>query len=381
MSRNRSPAGPLQRELMANLGSANGQYQQGSAPSQTTFPPPIPASALKIGDPNADWFWHGYVSRHAVTLFSSLWKAGKTTMLAHLLRAFGEGGVFCGRTVRPARVLYVTEEPESMWARRRDRIGIRDHAHFQVRPFKTRPTMVAWVALLEHLRKQVDADGFDLVTFDPLTTLWPVEKENEAGPVADALMPLQILTEKAGVFLSHHFRKSGGEEATGARGSGALPGFVDTIMELRRYAPGDRKDRRRVISGYGRFEETPEEIVIELTADGSNYATHGDKGDVKQRELSAVIAGILPPEFPGLVYDQIRESLVTALDDGPPGRAKILDALETGSESGLWVRAGEGVKGDPYRYWRPRGPDSFCVPPIYRAETETESRAEDTIPD
>jgi len=316
-----------------------------------TFREPLPASELQLGDPNADWLWHGFFAKHSVTLLSSYWKAGKTTLVAHLLKTFECGGVFCSRTVQPAKVLYVSEEPEGLWAARRDRLGIADHVHFQIRPFMLRATQLSWVALLQHIAGQIDAKGFDLVFVDPLTTLWPVEKENEAGLVAEALMPLRMLTEKAGVVLCHHFRKSGGDEATSSRGSGALPGFVDTIMELRRYDAAARKDRRRVLSSYGRFEETPEELVIELTEEG--YVARGDRQEIAKKTLASVLPRVLPAEPPGWTWQAIKEALDRELgEDGPgPSNTRLMEILNDGFAAGDWTRAGEGRRGDPFRYW------------------------------
>lgn len=279
-------------------------------------------------------------------------------------------------------MLYATEEPESVWARRRDAIGFGDHVHFQIRPFRTKAKLIDWIALLSHLRAHVEKGDFGLVFIDPLTTLWPVDKENEAGIVAEALVPLNILTDRAGVVLVHHFRKSGGDEATGARGSGALPGYVDTIVELRRFNPGERKDRRRVLSGWGRYEETPEELVIELTDGG--YVAHGDKGVVRQRALIEVLAAILPAELPGWGYESIREALNRDQESGgSPGRARLLDALADGVSHGYWQQGGEGKRGDPHQWWRPPGspPIPDCVPTTYRAGTGTETGGEAPIPD
>lgn len=365
----------------ASLNGSNGHHERPSEQSFVAFADPIPASLLKIGDQTGNWFWHGYFARHTTTLLSSLWKAGKTTLIAHLLKALETGGLFCGRMVRPTRVLYATEEPESVWARRRDKIGFGDHVHFQIRPFRTKANLVDWVALMHHLREHVEKSDFGLVFIDPLTTLWPVTKENEAGIVAEALVPLNILTDRAGVVLVHHFRKSGGEEATGSRGSGALPGYVDTIIELRRYAAGERKDRRRVLSGWGRFEETPEELVIELTDGG--YVAHGDKGQVRQRALEEVLAAILPSDSPGWGYESIRDALNRDEEiGGSPGRRQILEALASGVERGYWQQGGEGKKGDPHQWWRPPGSPavSVPVPGVYRARTGTETRGDDEIP-
>src|SRR5216683_5632648 len=39
---------------------------------------------LRAADPNVSWLWDGYLARGAVTLLTSLWKAGKTTLIAIL---------------------------------------------------------------------------------------------------------------------------------------------------------------------------------------------------------------------------------------------------------------------------------------------------------
>lgn len=197
MSSSKPPS--IMDRARASLNGSNGHHEsRGDTLPPLTFADPIPASQLKIGDQSGNWFWHGYFARHTTTLLSSLWKAGKTTLIAHLLKALETGGLFCGQMVRPTRVLYATEEPESVWARRRDAIGFGDHVHFQIRPFRTKAKLIDWIALLQHLRHHVEAGDFGLVFIDPLTTLWPVDKENEAGIVAEALVPLNLLTDRDG---------------------------------------------------------------------------------------------------------------------------------------------------------------------------------------
>jgi hypothetical protein len=44
-----------------------------------------------------DWLCHGYLARGNITLLTSLWKAGKTTLLGGLLQRLGPGGPFLGR--------------------------------------------------------------------------------------------------------------------------------------------------------------------------------------------------------------------------------------------------------------------------------------------
>ena len=76
-------------------------------------------------------------------------------------------------------------------------------------------------------------------------------------------------------------------EGQASRGSGALPGFVDIIVELRRFNPSQRDDTRRVLTTYSRFEESHPEKVIDLTDDG--YIDCGSKHDAARADRSVDI--------------------------------------------------------------------------------------------
>jgi hypothetical protein len=315
------------------------------------FPEPVCLSKMKPTDLSRDWFWHGYLARGTVTLLSALWKSGKTTLLAHLVKALGTGEKLAGLSVSQARVLVVSEEPDGLWPARRDQLGIGDHVDVLVRPFRVKPDWPTWDAFLEHLAGLCSRNKYGIVVLDTLSNLWPVWKENDASEVQAALMPLRRLTDSGSCVLPvHHLRKSGGEEATGSRGSGALASFVDIIVEMRRYDPRNRKDRRRVLSGYGRYADTPDELVIELSADGKRYDAHGDRQHVHQGERRQVIYELLPNEAPGLTVEKV----LAAWPDSPkPGLRQLRSELMDGADKGEWRFTGKGVKGDPYRYWLP----------------------------
>jgi hypothetical protein len=314
------------------------------------FQAPVPASALKQADEAEEWVWDGYLYKRSVTLFSALWKGGKTTLLAHLLHATGGGGSLCGRAVQPCRVLTVSEESGGLWAKRRDTLGIGDHAFFLPRPFWTKPSPDQWLAFVLFLRQRVEKDGFGLVILDTLGSFWSVARENEASEVQAALMPLRMLTDAgAAVLLVHHFRKGDGTEATASRGSGALCGFVDTILEFRRYNALDRKDRKRVITGYGRYAGTPDEVVIELSEDGKTYAAHGDRHEVGQAERLKIITGLLPADEPGVTAEELYDAWKA---EPKPAKRTLASDLRHGVEGERWTVTGAGKKGDPFRYRR-----------------------------
>jgi AAA domain len=312
------------------------------------FPEPVPCSRLRSVGEDARWLVDGYLARGEVTLYSALWKAGKTTWLSHLLRAFQDGGTFCGRAVQPAKVLYVTEEAEHLWADRRDRLGIGDHVSFLVRPFRHKPDVAGWVKFLAYLRELVELNPVDLLVLDTLSKLWPVRDENDACQVDAALMPLHSLTDMNLALLPvHHLSKGDGLQATGTRGSGALTAFPDTIVEMRRYDPGEREDRRRVLTGYGRWDATPAELVVELLEDRSGYVAHGSRYEATASKIREALLRILPVEPPGLTDQDVRANW-----DGPaPRNQALLDELRRGVNAGDWRREGEGKKGSPFTYW------------------------------
>lgn len=309
------------------------------------FPEPIPASQLKATDPNRAWLWKGYLAPAEVTLFSALWKAGKTTLLAHLLRALESDGQFLGMDVRPSRVLYITEEAEARWAERRDRLGLKDHLEFLIRPFQGKPSKIQWEDFLGYSKTLIDSRGYGLIVMDTIVNLWPVKDENDASSVQSSLMPLHSVIGQSALLLVHHTRKSDGFDATASRGSGALTSFVDTILEFRRMTPGDRHCKKRVLAGYGRHDETIPEVVIELTDNG--YTVCGDREAVASSELTQVIATILPAGSTGLTAEQILEQWP---GDTKPNLNRFYAALKAGAAAGTWHCSGEGKRGSPRQY-------------------------------
>lgn len=284
------------------------------------------ASELAAPPAADDWVWQGYLPAGGITLLSAYWKAGKTTLLAHLLRACAAGGDFLGRPLRACKVLYVSEEGERNWVRRRDKLGLGDNVGFYLQPFPTRADAAGWVGFIAQLKADVLEHGFDLVVFDTLAKLWPAREENDAGAVDDALMPLSEVTKVgAAVLLIHHLRKSGGQEYTGSRGSGALSAFPDVIVELTRFDGSDHRCRKRVLKAKGRYDDIPEELVVELGADGLGYvvvpeeATRSHDGEATvgpaapyvepKTEEERVVAVLGESADPWMKAEQIREAL------------------------------------------------------------------------
>lgn len=80
--------------------------------------------------------------------------------------------------------------------------------------------------------------------------------------------------ESIAVVVVRHDRKSGGDVGDSARGSSAFGGAVDIVMQVQRNE-GNSRPTIRVINALSRYDETPDQLVVELTEGG--YVSHGDK--------------------------------------------------------------------------------------------------------
>jgi hypothetical protein len=312
------------------------------------FGAPIPFSQLKAVSEEALWLWRGGLARGHVTLMSALWKAGKSTLLTHLLRQLGTGGGFLGQPVSPGKALVISEESQSIWAARRDALRLGDWCRLWPQPFVGKPRKEDWLAFLSAVCKALDDDPAELIVFDTLSSLWPVREENSAGEVAEALAPLRQLKDRnAAVLLIHHVGKNDVGEARASRGSGALPAYADAILELRRFDAANRQDRRRTINGFGRWDCVPGELVIELAPDGSGYSACGDRAAVHQSDIRALILASLPAVPPGMTGEQVRANWPEA---DKPGEKKLAAELASGAAAGIWSRHGTGLRGQPFTY-------------------------------
>jgi len=314
-----------------------------------------------VSDGPVDWLWEGYIARSGITLLIGMWKAGKTTLLVHLIKAMEKGGMFCGSPLSACTVLYVSEEHTSLWIMRRDEFGfVTDRVRVLSRPFQGKPTLKDWKALVTEIVWAVQEYQADVVFIDPFATLAPVMDENDAGEVTAAITELQKVTEAgAATVLTHHPSKMGGGEGRSSRGSGALPGFVDVILEFGRYDPSRTDDTRRVLKGLSRYSETPPEVVIELTENG--YVVAGTKAETRQSDREEVIHRLLSNT--PVTWKALLDAWPTDSGIVKPSRASLLATLARMHDLGSLVREGEGTRGSPHKFSkRASKPDSSIRP-------------------
>jgi hypothetical protein len=308
-----------------------------------------------------EWLWQGLVAPGNLTLLTSQWKAGKTTLLSLLLSRRKEGGTLAGLAVRPGKSVVVSEEPEALWRQRAEQYGFGGQVCFFLRPFLTIPRPEEWRALVGRLLALRERHQIDLAVIDPLAPY--LACENNARSVLEALLPLGGLT-RAGMaaLLLHHPGRGSRPVGQGARGSGALLGHVDISIEMR-HPGGDPFTRRRRFLSLSRHAETPRQLLLELNPEGTEYLPVPDA-----------------PEGDGQAY---WEPLRVVLEDAPqklsrqdvlaewppdferPNAATLWRWLDRAVRSGLVAREGTGRKADPFRYWLPEREAVWKQDPLY----------------
>jgi hypothetical protein len=296
------------------------------------------------------WLWQGYLAPGAVTLLTAPWKAGKTTLAAILLARLRTGGQLAGLPLAAGKALVVSEEGPEHWQRRHRQLDLGDHVGWFCRPFRGRPRLAEWSAFVDGLAEMHARLDVALVVIDPLAAFLP-GNENQAGCMVAALLPLQRLTARGlSVLVLHHPRKGEPPLGHAARGSGALSGSADILIEMRLGAGAPDDDRRRWLWASSRYEETPRHRVIEWTADGTDYVARGTFVEEDFAHHWESLRSILARATHKLTRIDIHEQWPA---ERVPDMASIIRWLEKAVAQGLLRKDGLGQRGKPYRYWLP----------------------------
>ncbi len=293
------------------------------------------------------WVLEGMLGRGIVTMMTSLWKAGKTTFVGNVVRAMHSGQTeFIGLPLRSVPTLIITEEILSLWADRLQELPRNVPVYFASRPFLGRPSPAEWKNYIVQLACWVEANNVGLIVVDPIANLIPGE-ENVSGAMLDFLLPLTAFTQRdVAVWLLHHPRKSDGGEGRAARGSGALPGFVDIMLEMRRH-DGDPATRVRRLVAYSRYGETPPELTIELAEDGLSYKRLTSTLAASLSYLGKTILSVLVGCHEALTVQEIAHNWPMGHEQ--PNIRSLHNVLRAGLNY-WWVRIGNGNRSSPYRY-------------------------------
>lgn len=312
------------------------------------------------------WIWHGYVGAGCVTLLTSQWKSGKTTLLSLLLSKRVQGGSLAGLAVESGKSAIVSEESVALWNGRRLSLDFGQHSCFFCRPFPAKPTALEWHGLLDALHEQVREHAIDLIVVDTLASFLPSGAECSADLLMNTLMPLLNLAKLGcAVLLLHHPKKGCPPEGQAARGTGALSGFADIVLEMSHLGPPSAADRRRRLAGMSRFAQTSRQLLVQLNEAGSDYeCLSQDFDECDFLGNWAHVERLLNSAQDKLTRQQIMAEW--SPDVPKPADTSLWRWLDRAYARQMLARDGDGFRSSPYRYWLPHKLEEWMNDPIYQ---------------
>ncbi len=310
------------------------------------------AAQVKAMTPDTiEWAWRDYLAFGTVVEIVGPPKAGKTTLVFSLVRAMTAGLPFLERVTCPGPVVVLTEQGSTSLRAVLERTGIADRDdvvllfHRDARSHEWPDIVATAVARCEELGARVLVVD-TLPAFAGLTG----DAENDAGAALEAMEPL-LAASGAGyaVLVNRHRRKAweGGDIADEGRGSGAFSGAVDVILALRR-KPGAGRPTIRVLAAASRFDETPEELLVELEED--RYVVLGDDAAVESAEARNQILDILAAQTDVGIGQQTGITLSELIERTSKSRTTLQRVLEDLIRTRDVARIVPSARSKPYRY-------------------------------
>jgi hypothetical protein len=234
------------------------------------------------------WVVRGYVAHSAVTLWSGWPKVGKSTLLFALVSSLQEGTPFLGLPTTESGVLLLTEERKGTLVSKVQRWNLNGSVHCLRRQ---QALEASWSSVVHQATVHCHRHGLGVLVVDTFSEWTRIGNENEAGEILASVGALQLAAATGlAVIVASHQRKAPGRFGEAVRGSNALTGAVDIVVELER-SLSFREPNVRVLRAVSRYDETPDDLVIALTDEG--YEVRGDSETAKAEEEAESILSAL----------------------------------------------------------------------------------------
>lgn len=205
------------------------------------------------------------------TLLAAREKTGKSTFALAGAAVASRGGDFLGQPVPQQRVLWVTEESLQIAVQRAELMGA-DHDHLVIVSMGINPR--------DQLQKAIERWAPQIVVIDTLYRFAGVEDENDAVAWMPILLQFDEIT-RAGIALLILAHAIKGSENGGYRGSSAIGGFVDAILEMKQPTEGEtlRRYAGRGRLGFGK------PFTVQMLKDSSFILFEGAPKDAREQKV------------------------------------------------------------------------------------------------
>lgn len=318
-----------------------------------------------------DWIAQDITAKGAVTKFAGKAKeSGKTTFLMCLVSDVLNGTPFLGSPTKKSRVLFMSEQAANLREALKD-AGIDDP---EVEGLILLPAHLVshldWKELMRMVRTFCVTEEIDLLVIDTLVDFSDVEdsEENSSGKVKGTIKPLKNLAQShdvAVVFTQHHNLENRG------RGSTQFDAEPDILIDL--FAPdqvsGDLDRNMRQLKAKGRGVDY-KRLVKFTKEDGYEACDPTDETLSELNRSAKTVLRFLPAlEIEARTLNELVEMLEKV--GKAMSRATVDRGVNDLMKESLAAEKGEGVKGNPKRFWR-------CLPPHAKTKNNNKIDTEDT---
>jgi len=258
------------------------------------------AETVALKPPRVEWFIDGVLGRGLITELVAKVKMGKTTFMLGGLRAgIAADEEYCGREIpHSIRVGYVTEEGEQTFLEAMRRYGLNDlveqDAFFTVFDYETEAAPLG--KIIDELILHATADNVDVVILDTLSVVAGLDEEDHAGKAAAAMHEVRRLAAAGfAVGILRHSRKAGGDVGDAGRGSSAISGYCDVLLQIEPYRGDEDTTNVRVLKTKSRLG-VYEPLMLQFDKVTERYTAIGTLQTSEERLAEKIQAALIRME-------------------------------------------------------------------------------------
>jgi len=340
------------------MGTGNRSSARGQPPEGVGILDPIKwrshRQTVDLLPPDIDWFIDGILGRGLITELVAKVKMGKTTFMLQGIRAGIAGDdEYCGRAVHgPLRAAYVTEEGWQTFQIAMMRYGLNDlvdnDAFFTVFDFETEDVDAKKPNLpfvIDSLIRHATEDNVDVVILDTLSIIASLDEEDHSGRAAGVMAEVRRLsTAGFAVGILRHSRKSGGDVGDAGRGSSAISGYCDILLQIEPFKGDEDATSARVMRTKSRLG-VYEPLMLEFDKATERYSSNGAVQSSQERLEAAVMKALA--DLNATSEEQGKTSLEVTAKSGKRKQA-VTDMLKTLVAEG---KVASAFRGRTVIYW------------------------------
>jgi hypothetical protein len=208
---------------------------------------------------------------------------------------------------------------------------------------------IPWPKIAAQATAYALAHQLDVLIIDTLDKWMPLVgegAENDTGTTVRNLLPLMDAASAGLAIVIVTHRKGEGRHGERVRGTTALTGAADVIIELERARGVFGEEGGRVLFGTSRFQSTPETLALTLS-DGGVFVAVGSAEEAETQMQQASILAVVRAAGRPLTRDEISEALTESGDS--IRNETLVKRLAEMRARAILVRSGGGKRGDPYQ--------------------------------